>query len=223
MTSFAPFTLSLFQGEQPLDAQLLTAARLHVGAAGIEQTAALERLIAAGQQHTGLVQAVQRVHALLELAGDSEEQQRLLQGSQLLLLVLEELSAVVTGALQQITATPVQSISALQLDDIAGRMQRHLSALETLIAAAEESPVIPEDSTPALEAVLADLRVRIAQIAAEQRQGHLMTLSQLITQAASNLAHYEGVSRADRVMELKTVLFELQQHLVALGGAQQKS
>jgi hypothetical protein len=216
MTFFMPFTLSLFQGGQPLDAQLLTAARLHVGAAGIEQTAALERLIAAGQQHTGLVQAVQRVQALLEQAADSEGQRHLLQDSQHLLLVLEELSAVVTSALQQITATPVQSISARNLDDIAIRMQRHLSALETLIATAEESPVIPEESTPALKAILATLRARIAQIATEQRRGHLATLSQLTVQAASELASYEGAPEADRFMELKTVVTELQRQLLTL-------
>jgi hypothetical protein len=215
-SSHTSLIANVFQAGKALDPHLLMAARLHVGAAGIEQTSALERLIAAGQEHTGLVNAVQQVVALLRQADDSAMQHHLMDESQQLLLVLEELSKVVTGALQQITATPVQSISAQSLENIAVQMQRHLAALETLIIAAEDSPAVPDSSTPALEAILADLRAQIAQIAAEQRQGHLTTLGQLISQAATNLAMYEGVSRLDRETELKAALLEIQHHLVGL-------
>jgi hypothetical protein len=213
-----PLTIDLFQSGKALDPQLLMAARLHVGAAGIGQTAALERLIAAGQEHTGLAQAVRQVTRLLEQAGDSAGQRQLLHDSQHLSLVLTELATVVTGALEQITATPVQRISVERLTEIADQMQRHLSALEELIYAAEASPAVPDASTPDLEAVLARLRERVAQIRAEQRLGQLQTLAALISQVVAEIAAAPLVSSAERLALLKGAQSEIRQAAETVGA-----
>jgi len=113
-----PLHLSLLHDRQPLSSALLSAARLHVGETGLEQIKALEHLIVAGQQHAGLVQAVQKLPRIIQQAEGSTLEQSLLQNTLALVRMLDELALVVTEALQQITATPAQYISAEWLEEI---------------------------------------------------------------------------------------------------------
>ena len=200
-----PLNSSLLQNLQALDPALLTAARLHVGAAGIEQMKALEHLIAAGQEHTGLVKAVRQVITVLHHAEDSDAKQRLLQDSLTLLLLLDQLALIVTQALQQITATPVQRISAERLDDIASQMTGYLSQLETLVIRAEQDPEIPQSSTPGLEDILTELRSQVSRVAAERHQGQIDTLRQLAVQAITDLTKLRQTPTTQRTEGLQLI------------------
>jgi hypothetical protein len=72
-------------------------------------------LIAAGQAHTRTVEAGRQLALPLRRTGASAGEQRLLLESEHLLPVLDELAAVITEALEQTMATPVQRISAQRL------------------------------------------------------------------------------------------------------------
>ncbi|WP_425148715.1 hypothetical protein [Deinococcus sp.] len=211
-SDFQPLSLNLFQGAGPLDPKLLIAARQHVGSAGIEQVAALERLIAAGQEHVGLAQAAQQVVRLLkEQSQASQAVRQLLLESEQQVLYLEQLASIVTTALQQITATPVQRISAEVLQDIASRMHRQLGALNQLIASVRESLALPAAATPDLEAIQLTLQTELERIAQGERQGHLATLVQLAQKACSDIAAQREVADQDRVAALQEVLTWVQQ------------
>lgn len=200
-----PSNSSLLRDLQTLDPALLRAARLHVGAAGIEQMKALEHLIAAGQEHTGLVAAVRQVITVLNQGEDSAAKQRLLEETQSLLTLLNQLALIVAQALQQITATPVQRISAERLDDIARQMNGYLSALEALVIRAEQDPDVPQSSLPGLESILTELHSETRRVAAERRQGQVETLRQLAVQAITDLARLQQIPTTQRAEGLESV------------------
>ena len=196
-SEFRPLSLTLFQGPGVINNALLIAARRHVGAAGIEQTAALERLIAAGQEHTGLAMALQKVTALLQNSGNTEALNTLLDESQQQLLILDELASTVTQALEQITATPVVRVSVQVLEDIAHRMHQRLYALNRLVEKIELSEAVPDSATPGLDAVLAALDGELLRIRQAEHDGRLQTLIGLARQAirdisAQQLSEAEG-------------------------------
>ena len=216
---FRPLSLQALQDAAGLNPALLLAARRHVGAAGIEQTAALERLIAAAQEHAGLTLALLQVSELLRQsgqAGDAERVQPLLAQSRDQAVILEELARVVTGALAQITATPVQRISAEVLEAIAGRMHGQVTALEQLIDSIERSEAVPGSYTPDLEAIQERLQQELAQVAAGRRLGQLDTLHQLAVQATRDIARMEALPHADRRAALHAVLEDMQRQLHSL-------
>ena len=188
-----------------MDPALLRAARLHVGAAGIEQMKALEHLIAAGQEHTGLLVAVGEVIGVLSQGEDSGAKQRLLQESQALLLLLNQLALVVAQALQQITATPVQRISGERLDDIARQMNGSLSALEDLVIRAEQDPDVSRSILPGLESILTEVHAQTRRVAAERLQGQVEILRQLAVQAITDLAGLQQISMTQRAEGLESV------------------
>ena len=209
--------LTLIQHRALLDARLLIAAREHVGAAGIEQMAALERLIAAGQEHTSVARAASQVlHLLQTQTPDALAVQTLLRQSEEQVVWLNELAAVVTTSLQQITATPVQRISAAVLEDIATRMQRQIAALNTLIAAAQASPAVPDAATPTLEAIRATLQADLAAAAQAERQGHLATLLQLALQTCADIGGLTGSAVPERVAALQSIAAAVQQQIEQL-------
>lgn len=212
--------LSLIQQGALFDVRLLISAREHVGAAGIEQMAALERLIAAGQEHTGLARAASQVRqVLLQQPPALQALQGLLLESEQQLVWMNQLEQTVTAALQQITATPVQRISAEVLEDIAERMQRQLTALEQLVVSVKESLAVSDAATPTLEAIQATLHAELARVAQEERRGHLATLVHLAGQACQEIASVEGMTPLDRVASLQQVVALAHQQIDHLSQA----
>lgn len=205
-SEFRPLSLDLFRGPDVIDHALLMAARRHVGAAGIEQTAALERLIAAGQEHTGLTVALQKVNTLLQNSGNTQALNTLLDESQQQLLILHELAGIVTQALQQITATPVVRVSVQVLEDIANRMHQRLYALNRLVERIELSPAVPDSATPGLEAVLAALEAELLRIRHAEHEGRLQTLIELACQAIQDISAQEPSEAEDRRAALNTIV-----------------
>jgi len=195
----------LLQDFQTLEPALLQAARLHVGAAGIEQMKALEHLIAAGQEHTGMVAATRQMITVLSQEQDSDAKQRLLQESLTLMMMLNQLALIVTQALQQITATPVQRISAERLDDIASQMSGYLSTLESLLLKAEQDPDVSQSVLPRLESILTELHSQNRRIAAERQQGQIDTLRQLTVQSITDLVSLEQIPATQRVEGLESI------------------
>ena len=187
-SEFRPLSLDLFRGPDVIDHALLMAARRHVGAAGIEQTAALERLIAAGQEHTSLAMALQKVTTLLQNSSNTQALDPLLDESQQQLLILDELASTVTQALEQITATPVVRVSVEILEDIATRMHQRLADLNRLVEKIELSPAVPDSATPGLEAMRAALEAELLRIRHAEHEGRLQTLIGLACQGIQDIS-----------------------------------
>ena len=200
-----PLTLRLLQEQGGIDQGLLMAARRHVGAAGIEQTSVLERLIAAGQAHASLTEALQQVATLLRQSANTQASSSLLEESQLQLLLLDMLAAEVTEALGQITATPVVQVSAQVLEGIAESMQQRLQALHRLIEEVRLSPAVPDTSGAGLEAMRLTLEMELYKIRQTEYQGQLVALVTLAQQTIGNIARQNHLSAVERQEALETL------------------
>jgi len=198
-------TLRLLQGQGDINQGLLMAARRHVGAAGIEQTAALERLIAAGQAHSSLTQALQRVVTLLQKGEDTQALSNLLEESQLQLLLLDMLAAAVTEALEQITATPVVQVSAQVLDGIAQDMQQRLNALQRLVEEIRLSPAVPDGTDVGLEATRLTLETELLRIRQAEHRGKFAALVDLAQQTIGKIARQDHLSSTERQEALEAL------------------
>ena len=205
-SEFRPLSLNLLQGPNVIGHALLMAARRHVGEADIEQTAALERLIAAGQEHTGLTMALRKVTTLLQNSGTTQALNTLLDESQQQLLILDELAGTVTQALEQITATPVVRVSVQVLEDIANRMHQRLQALNRLVEKIKLSPAVPDSATPGLEAVRTALEVELQRIRQAEHEGRLQTLVGLACQAIQDISAQQHSKREERRAALNKII-----------------
>jgi len=146
-------------------------------------------------------------------------EQPLLQDTLALMRMLNELALVVTEALQQITATLVQYISAKRLEEISIQMKRRLSDLELLILMAEQHPSIPDSETPDLENILSDLQRQAKRIGEEEKRNHLEILFQLATRATTELSALTQISAAERASEVEAIQTVSRRCLEALASA----
>ena len=134
--SARPLTLRQIREQGILDHEVVLAARQHVGAAGIEQTAALERVIAVGQGQPSIVRALSHISQTLQAestgtsVADTEE---LLATTREQLRSVQLLGEIVTEALEAVRATPIDHISAAVLSEINLEAKEQLMALEELV------------------------------------------------------------------------------------------
>ena len=206
MTSPLPIgsllTLEQVQQAGPLDRSLLTVARQHVGAAGLAQSAALERLIAAGQEHAGLIAALRALAQLVEQDSDGRE---LYRASLEQLEVLKHLESLVAAALRQITATPVEAVSASVLESIAAGTKRHVTALEGLLSDALGTG----DQSADRAARLADIRTTIQEqfmsIARLEAVGQLRAFELLGGELIGHVTSTPLASAEERALVLETL------------------
>lgn len=165
--------------------QLIQRARQHVGQAGLEQTAALEQLLAIAAQQDLIVRALRDFAATLGEVPAAELSTRtaLLAVGEAQLSAVRQLQLSVGDALRRITSTPVETISAATLRAMGTQAREGLAQLERLLADAQQHA----DGDPTERAALTELdaRVRAALDQAQRLYGHneAASLAALVRQA----------------------------------------
>ncbi|WP_295819122.1 hypothetical protein [uncultured Deinococcus sp.] len=181
-------TLQQLRETGPLGQQLLLAARHHVGEAGLEQAASLERLLVACRHHSAVTAALRSLGWALGQMSDDPGGTRaaLLAALQTQLGDAERVEEVLAGALRDITSTPVIFISAAALNDIEQRAQQQLKDAERLVERATRFGTTP-DERGALQQVNQGMQEALMQSAVEDTAGRAQTLAYLIQEAATRL------------------------------------
>ncbi|AFZ67036.1 sensor histidine kinase [Deinococcus peraridilitoris] len=117
-------------------------ARRHIGAAGAEQSSALERIITIGRGQADITVALRQVAESLrrqDPTRSTAEVQTLMDTARRQLAAVAHLEGVVGAALRKVTTTPVEHISAQVLQGISDTAHEQLANLEQLIAEAQDN------------------------------------------------------------------------------------
>ena len=131
-----PLTLRQIREHGVLNRDVVLAARQHVGVAGLEQTAALERIVAVGRSQPSISRALERIAQTLQEAetGTSEaDTQELLDASREQLLAVQQFEVIVTDALRTVASMPIEQISVHVLGEIDVSAKEQLATLERLV------------------------------------------------------------------------------------------
>lgn len=202
-----PLTLHRIQEQGVVDRELVLAARRHVGAAGTQQTAALERIIAVGRSQPSITRALERIAQTLreEGAGTSQtETQALLEATQVQLQFVRHLEEIVTEALNWVTSTPIEHISAAMLNEVDLGAKAQLSALERLVEEVEQrSSSRPQLNV--LEQVETDVHQALGAIEAQETRGQVESLSLVGQEAVAQLAALEQAPVGEQIAALEDV------------------
>jgi len=122
----------------------IAAARHHVGAAGLEQTAALEGMISVGRGQKTVTQALESLGYALrnEHADDTEAQKKTMAELQVVsdeqLALAHELDELIALTLHNVTVTPLEQISVMVLNEIGDEVKEQIATLEALIERAQD-------------------------------------------------------------------------------------
>lgn len=190
MDNIPPFlTLQQLRETGPLGQQLILAARRHVGEAGLEQAASLERLLVACRQQVAVTTALRSLGwALGRMTDDDPGRTRaeLLTALQEQLDNAERAEEVLANSLRDVTSTPVIFVSAAALNEIEQRALQQLIAAQQLVAQASHGGGTP-DERETLRQVDQRMRTALAHAAEEEALGRAQTLVYLIQDAATRL------------------------------------
>ncbi|WP_295813812.1 hypothetical protein [uncultured Deinococcus sp.] len=182
-------TLHQLRESGPLGQQLLLAARRHVGEAGLEQAASLERLLVACRHHAAVATALRSLDwALNQMTDDDPTGSRaeVLAALHAQLDAAQQVEEVLADALNDITSTPVIFISAAALNAIEQQARQQLNDAEQLVAQASQFGTTP-DTRETLHRVNQGMRTALARAAQEDTAGRAQVLGYLITEAARRL------------------------------------
>lgn len=218
-----PLTLREIQQQGVVQREVVLAARRHVGAAGIEQTAALERIIAVGRSQPSILRALERIAQTLreEGAGTSAaETQALLEASREQLQFVRHVEQVVTEALSRVTATPVEQISAARLAEVDLGARAQLSALERLVEEVEQQSR-SQAQLEVLEQVETEVHQALGAIEEQEARGQVESLSLVGQEAVAQLGALDQAPVGEQIAALEDVARAAQEQAEALKRQEQ--
>ena len=192
-------------------------AREHVGAAGLEQTAALERMIAVSRGQAAVTRALEAFgHTLrADAPEDTEAQEAVI--AELRVVSEEQLDAahrldeMIALALKAVTLTPIEQISAATLLEIGEQVQMQISALNAVIAGAQVG--VHPRARAALEQVSEQVQAAQEQVEQAEIQGQVQALGALGKDTVTQIAHVEGASTQVQIDTLERVVEKAQQQV----------
>lgn len=210
-------TLAEIRALNLITSRHIAAAREHVGAAGLEQATALERMINISREQTLMTQTLERLSRTLQNDPPEETQAQHLAAAELRLASVGQLTAahqlehVIALALQNVTQTPLAQISASVLTQIGDQVKAQIQDLEALVKEAQISP------SPAREAALDQIEVQ-AEAARKRSAQHeisrqLHFLGGVSEDAVAQIVQVAGASSAQQIKALERVAEKAQQQL----------
>ncbi|WP_407543160.1 hypothetical protein Q0M94_24375 (plasmid) [Deinococcus radiomollis] len=162
------------------------AARQHVGVAGLEQTAVLERIIAIGRSQPSISRSLERIAQTLKETQDADNQE-LLDASQEQLQVVRQFHEVVSEALQTVTSIPMEEISVQTLTEIDASVKEQLITLEGLVHDVQAQSTAQGQTHP-LTQVSEDVQEVLEAIEMEEASGQVESLSLTSQEAVVQIA-----------------------------------
>lgn len=208
-----PLTLDHIREGGRQSRRLVLAARQHVGEAGLEQAAALERIIAAGREQTQLNHALRQLLTTLSGAQGEDVEGLRVAGYEQLAGALD-LQKLVADALRKVASTPVEQISVEALEDIRCSVEEQITALEGLLNHAREQ------LDPGQEAALANIQHGVEsatqQIRRDEATGEVESLGVLSRDAVNRIASLDAAPTEQQVAMLREVAQQAAEQAAAL-------
>ncbi|GGR25168.1 hypothetical protein [Deinococcus ruber] len=211
-------TLRQLRDQGILDRQTVTAAREHVGAAGIEQTTTLERIIAVGRSQPSISHALERIAHTLEhhdTGTSASDTRELLEISRDQFQTVQQLKEIVVGALQTVTETPIDQISAAVLREIDLSAKQQLSDLEHLVAQVQQRTA-SRPQVEVLEEVGEEVHAALQAIEQQEAHGQMESLGQAGKDVAAQIAALDQVSPEEQIRALEDMAQAAQEQADAL-------
>ncbi|WP_216321913.1 hypothetical protein [Deinococcus aestuarii] len=203
-------TLEQLRETGPLGQELMAAARRHVGAAGLEQAACLERLLRVCRDQAAVSTALRSLAWALGQMQDGEQAARaeLLTALNAQLGLASRSEAVLAEALRDVTSTPAVFLSAAALQEIEQDAKGQLNTLRSLFNQAKRYGRTPEQQQ---EFERLGLGMQEALDRAEQDEvvGRAETLGVIIAEATAQLVKLPLKATPAVVETLERVAAEL--------------
>lgn len=207
----------------------VNAAREHVGGAALEQTAALEEVIAAGREQIEITDALRQVMfvTLNEVRSASLEQiqtgaprhvnmlREIIQTSQEQLDVAALLSDTINRALESVTHIPPEEINLRVLRQVQARVRQQIEALEELIGVARQHASSAEDIAQ-LEQISSSLHGRLKGLERVEAVDKLTAFEQVSESAVASMMNVEHALPVDRAAALRQLIATAQVQLALL-------
>lgn len=185
-----PLTMRQIREHGVLSRDVVLAARRHVGVAGLEQTAALERIVAVGRSQPSISRALKRIAQTLEDAhtGTSgADTQELLDASREQLLAVQQFEVIVSDALRTVASMPVEEISVQVLGEIDLSAKEQLATLERLVQEVQDRSS-SQLQIDLLERVGERVHLALESIEVQEASGQVTALSLTSQGAVSQIA-----------------------------------
>ena len=183
-------TLCKIQEHGVLDQNVVFAARQHVGVAGLEQTAALERIVAVGRSQPSISRALEQVAQTLQdvrMGASEAASQELLEASQEQLQAVQQFEVIVSDALRTVASMPIETISVQALQEIDLSAKEQLASLEQLVHEVQERST-SQPQIDLLEQVREGVHQGITAIEVQEASGQVESLSLTSHEAVSQIA-----------------------------------
>lgn len=200
-----PLTLRQIREHGVLNRDVVLTARQHVGVAGLEQTAALERLILVGRNQPSISRALQRISRTLqevETGTSAADTRELLHASQEQLNGVEQFRKIVSEALLAVASLPIEEISLQALREIDLSAREQLTSLEQLVQEVQErSSSQPQINL--LERVKEGVQQGIEAIEVQEASGQVESLSMTGQEMVSQIAALEHAPTEQQISALE--------------------
>ncbi|WP_161883498.1 hypothetical protein [Deinococcus alpinitundrae] len=200
-------TLAEIRALSLINTRHISAAREHVGAAGLEQTAALERMITVSREQVSMTQALELLGRTLrdDQPGETATQHlamaELRLASEEQLAIAHQLENVIALALQNVTLTPLEQISVAALTKIGDQVKAQIKDLEALIKEAQANPS-PAHQV-ALDRVEGQVQMARERSVQDEISGQLQLLGGIGEDAIEQIAQVEGASAQHQIEALE--------------------
>ncbi|WP_216322343.1 hypothetical protein [Deinococcus aestuarii] len=210
-----PPLLTLAQLREPgtLGQDLVTAARRHVGAAGLEQTASLERLLRVCREQAAVGTALRSLAWALGRMGDGGDGEAgaratLLAALNTQLELAARIEAVLADALRDVTSTPAVFISAAALQEIEQDAKGQLQTLKSLFHEARRYGRTPEQQQE-FERLGQGMQEALDRAEQDEAAGRAETLGVIIAEATAQLVKLPGMPTPALTETLERIAAEL--------------
>ncbi len=211
--------------------RLQTIARRHVGGAALEQTAAVEGIIAAGREQLEIADALREVMALTlhEVRAASLEQiqtaapqhttmlREMIQAGRDQLDVAALLQDVINQALERVTKIPPEEVNLNTLRQIQRQVHEQIGALEHFIRVVRQHVSSAEDIAQ-LGQLGDTLHGRLNHLQHVEAVDKLIAFEQVSESALIRIMTVENAQPADRIAALKQLIATAQEQLAVLEG-----
>ena len=199
-----PLTLQQIREHGVLSRDVVLVARQHVGTAGLEQTAALERIVAVGQSQPSISRALKRIAGTLQevqTGTSAADTQELLDASREQLHAVQQFEVIVSDALRTVASMPVEMISAQALKEIDLSAKEQLATLEQLVQDVQDRSR-SQPQIDLLERVKEGVQQGIEAIEVQEASGQVESLSLTSQEAMSQIATLAHAQKEQQIAAL---------------------
>lgn len=216
-------TLEQLRETGPLGRDLMLAARRHVGAAGLEQAASLERLLRVCREQASVSTALRSLAWALartqggEGGAGGETPAALLSTLNAQLELASQSETVLAQALRDITSTPAVFLSAAALQKIEQDAKGQLGTLRALFNEARRYGRTPEQRQE-FERLGQGVQEALDHAARAEAAGRAETLGVIVAEAAAQLVRLPEMPTPALVETLERMVHELRAKVPRQGG-----